>query len=174
MSLKCLDQSGDDAEETADCDADTKYCVIKHVVDEIGDWNMERDCADEDMMKLKNFYSNISSFDEACIWCKPENDCKNDENDEGNMDDNEIICFFKTDKCNDCKYGPSGCKDKDVAFDPNFPEKRVKVGFCSFEICRKPEEKLKSTTKGVDETGGNDVVTASLTLVSIMQFRSFL
>ena len=135
---------------------------------------MERDCADEDMMKLKNFYNNISSFNEACIWCKPGNDCKNDENDDGNMDDNEIICFCKTDKCNDCKYVSSGCKDKDVAFDPNFPEKREKVGFCSFEICRKQEGIPQSTTKGADDTGGSNKVTASLTLLSILQYLSVL
>ena len=112
ISLRCLEQDGNETAKVETCDADTKYCVFKQMGDDVK--STEKDCADDDDRDLKDFYD---LKDTGCIKCTSQLNCKKLlDNGPGDLKANEMVCFCKTDECNQCRYTGSGCKKIEKEF----------------------------------------------------------
>ena len=124
VQLHCFDHEDNEPEQVERCEWDsevpTKYCVFKRQKenDFTKNISIDRGCADDDDIGLKNFYKDLMGAnglsDTGCIICRELEGCKNGGLGELDMDD--MVCFCKTNKCNQCDYKRTPCQQ--IEFKP--------------------------------------------------------
>ena len=137
--LSCFDHEDNEPEQVKRCEWDsevpTKYCVFKSQKENkfTGNVSIDRGCADEDDIGLKDFYKDLMGTkglsDAGCIICREPAGCKDDGL--GELDEDDMVCFCKTDKCNQCEYRRTPCKQIDVKVQNIFKRLRYLISFLS-------------------------------------------
>ena len=157
VSLNCLDQDGQDREKIETCNIekeDEDYCVFRQLGGNLN--SAERGCADKDDIALKSLYNLAHT---GCIVCRnviasgEPSDCKRSilNDDPGDLEHNEMICFCKKDQCNQCAYKDDlGCEKFTLSF-----EEPTEVEIChkldKIEHC-KPKIGSNTTTNADEVT----------------------
>ena len=103
LVLKCLDNDGDELQNTKHCEPKDKYCYFK--IENNRTSSIERGCSTKDKFgKLHELFYNHSAYnpEAGCFICRKSGGC----NDKGNnlhedMDENESKCYCNTENCNE-------------------------------------------------------------------------
>ena len=122
--MNCHDH--DDKERAKVCVLNTAFCVFEHQQNDPD--GPDRDCAEHDDIKLKNFYGIGNG---GCVICNGPGNCEdpNVEDDPGELDMNEMKCFCNKDNCNQ-NYDPKTIQWKETEMD--FGGVKKKVGKSDF------------------------------------------
>lgn len=204
---KCLDQSGKEAKKIASCHPGFEFCVFKKRDEAIERGCPDRFDYAFQLFYMYEIpclgicigKPGMSVKDTMCLVCREPGGCKKylaeDPPTDPNLpphhnhhsgdfkvthlEENEMICFCKTDECNQCEYKKEKCRNTSATFyNPNVTPDRltgIRDMYLKIELCEGPElcdnQRGEITSQKVPE-GESDAPGAKTTTLNISKGES--